>query len=137
MNSFQHLRTDSLKLSKESRGLVKTTDCYSISFACSHTLHRIKIKRPVKLPYREMSYYILTRTKSGPASLCSIVMIENFRTANSSNVKQFDTRLNLLFGLTSIQFLRRPSCSRELGRVNGTALLGPKRYFFSHRLRVL
>lgn len=36
----------------------------------------------------------------------------------------------MLFGLTSIQFLRRPNRSRELGRVNGSALLGPKRYFF-------
>lgn len=54
-----------------------------------------------------------------------------FPNANSSNVKQFDTRLNLLFGPVSIQFLRRcPNRSRELGRVNGSALLGPKRYFF-------
>lgn len=73
-----------------------------------------------------------TQQRSGPTSLCTIVTkFKNFRKANSSNVKQFDTRLNLLFGLASIQFLVGPDRSRELGRVNETALWDVKRYFFT------
>lgn len=68
-------------------------------------------------------------TKSVPASLWPIVT--NLKFFKSEFVKRKTIRYAFEFVVrASIQFLRRPNRSRELGRVNGTALLGPKRYFF-------
>lgn len=70
---------------------------------------------------------------------CIIIAYCNkFEIFKSEFVKRKTIRYAFEFVVrASIQFLRRSNRSRELGRVNGTALLGPKRYFFIQIARSL